>query len=287
MMIKDVFRALGTATRKLFQNWRALLIMLALYLVVLGSLYLFFSTREATIAQLLLTLALAILVPVLKLIIQTMAVRYSSQGRSGRLLLGSLADFWKLAVIVLPIAIVIGLAVYFLDSIEYKSVQETVRSVAAPRRLAAPRVSTARSTPWQAVALTSLQYLLLGLALPLAAFHLTISAARQGLKNAFQSMGRTLGRAFAPRSVLIYAIGFFVFAVIPYFLVMKRTPIATPWLDVLLLVARLAMAVLFSLLGWVVTVAALASLDSSESIGAAQPDRRQFTREAEHAPTQS
>lgn len=286
-MIKDVFNAIGAATRKLFRSWRTLLLLLALYLAMLGSVYLFFSTREATVAQLLLTFALGIVAAVLKLVIQVVAVRYSSEDRAGRLLLRSLADFWKLAIIVLPLFLVIGVAVYYLGSVEFKSVQETVRSVAAPRRVPVPRVPPARSTPWQAVALSTLQYLLIGLVLPLASIHLWIVAAQNGLKTAFKRFARTIARAFTPRSVLTYAIGFVVFAVVPYFLVTRRTPVTSPWVDVWLLGARLALAVLLSLIGWVITVAALTKLATSETLGAEQPDTRRFNQGTEHVPIES
>ena len=285
-MIKDVFNAIASAARRLFQNWRALLVLLVLYLAMLGSVYLFFSTREATVAQLLLTLALGIIAPVLWLVIQTMAAWYASEDRAGKLLVRSLADFWKLAIIVLPLVLLIGLAVYYLGSIEFKSVQETVRSVAAPRRVAS-RMATVRSTPWQAIALSALQYLLIGLVLPLASIHLWIEAARTGLKNAFKTAGRTIAHAFAPRSVLTYAIGFVVFALIPYFLVTKRTPVTRPWLDVSLLGARLALAVLLSLIGWVVTVAALTKLAESKTATAEQTNQSHFNQGPEHVPAES
>lgn len=286
-MIKDVFNAIASATQRLIHSWRVMLILLALYLAMLGTIYSFFSTREATVAQLLLTFALGIIAPVFWLVIQGMAVRYASEDRAGKLFTRSLADFWRLAIIVLPLFLVIGLAVYYLGTFEFKSVQDTVRSVAAPRRVSVPRVPPVRSTPWQAVALSTLQYLLIGLVLPLASIHLWIEAARNGLKNAFKRTARTIAHAFAPRRVLAYAIGFGVFAVIPYFLVTKRTPVPSPWLDVSLFGARLALAVLLSLVGWVVTVAALAKLATSEALGAEQSDKRRFNQGTEHVPAES
>lgn len=286
-MIKDVFNAIASAARKLFQSWRTLLIMLLLYLGILGSVYLFFATREATVAQLLLTLALGILAVVLWLVIQAMAVSYASDDRAARLLVRSFSDFWKLGIIVLPVVVLIGLVVYFLGGIEVKSVQETVRSVAAPRRVPVSRVPPVRSTPWQAVAVSTLQYLLMGLALPLAAIHLWIEAARNGLKNAFKRAGRTMAHAFAPRSVLTYAIGFVVFAIVPYFLITRRTPATSAWVDVSLLGARLALAVLLSLIGWVVTVAALTRLATSETATDEQANESLANHGIEHVPAES
>ena len=286
-MIKDVFNGLATATRKLFSSWRTLLIFLALYLAMIGSVYLFFSTREATVAQLLATFALGIVALLLWLVIQGMAVRYASEDRAGKLLARSLAGFWKLAIIVLPLFLVIGVVVFYLGSIEIKSMQETVRAVAAPRRLPPPRVPAVRSAPWQAVALSTLQYLLIGLVLPLVSIHLWIDAAQNGLKNAFKRFGRTITHALAPRCVFAYAIGFAVFAIAPYFLVMKRTPVTTPWLDVSLFGARLALAFLLSLIGWVVTVGALTKLATRETLGAEQSNKRRLDQGTEHVPAES
>lgn len=285
-MIKDVFIAIAKATKQLFRSWRTLVILLVLYLGILGSVYMFFATREATISQLLLTFALGILSLVLFLVIQAIAVRYTSEDRAGKLLVRSFSGFWKLGIIVLPVVVLIGLAVYFLGNIEFKSVQETVRSVAAPRRVAGARVPPP-STPWQAVALSTVQYLLMSLVLPLASIHLWIEAVRNGLKNSFKRFARTTARAFAPRAVLTYAIGFVVFAVVPYLLVTKRTPVTSPWLDVSLLGARLSLAVLLSLIGWVVTVAALTTLAASEPATDKHAIESGAIQGTEHVPAES
>jgi hypothetical protein len=267
-MIKDVFSAIASAARSLSQSWRVLLILLVLYLAMLGSVYLFFATREATVGQLLYTLGLGILALVLWLVIQAMAVSYAGEDGAGRLLARGFSNSWKLGIIALPLVFLIGLAVYYLGSVELKSAQEMVRSVPAPRRV----VGNPPSSPaWAAVALSTLQYLLMWFVLPLASIHLWIEAARHGLKNAFTKFARTLAHAFSPRSVLTYAVGFVVFAVIPYLLVTRRTPVPTPWLDVSLLGTRLTLAVLLSLIGWVVTVGALARL-TSETAAAQQTD---------------
>jgi hypothetical protein len=72
--------------------------------------------------------------------------------------------------------------------------------------------------------------------------------------------------------VVTYTIGFIFFAVVPYFLVVTKTSVASAWLDITLLALRLVLAVLFSLVGWVVTVAALGKLSTlggSESLAQA------------------
>lgn len=275
-MIKRIFHSLTSALRELFRRWGALLILLALYLAMLGAIYEFFVTREATVAQLILSLLLALAAPVLFLIIQTMAARYNKGGqRAWALLGGSLRGFWKLLVISLPLIAVAVLAVYLFGKIETTApattVRETVRALPAPPRPAAPKP---QPVSWQSVAVTTIEYLLFCLILPLAAIHLWIGTARDGLRQTFKQSPRILARAFTPRSVVIYAVGFVFFAVAPYFLIVTKTPVSSAWLDAGLLVARLLLAVLFSLIGWVVTVGALGeSADTSRTVSAGQPSK--------------
>jgi hypothetical protein len=258
--MKKLIRSLSSALRELFRLWGALLIMLVLYLAMLGATYWFFVTREATVGQLVLSLLLALAAPLLFLVIQTMSARYNSGNQSGwNLLRGSLRDFWKILVISLPVILIAVLAIYLFGKIETTpaaTVKEAARVLPATPRPAAPKP---QPLSWQSVALTTIEYLLFLLVLPLAAIHLWIGAAREGLNNTFKRLHRVLARAFAPQSVIIYLIGFVVFAVIPYFLIVSRTPAGNAWLDVGLLLARLLLAAVFSLVGWVVTVGALAN----------------------------
>jgi hypothetical protein len=259
-MIKRIVHAFASALRQLFRRWGVLLIMITIYLAMLGATYLFFVTREATVGQLLLSFLLAISAPVLFLIIQTMAARYSDDDNSSvwKLLGGSARDFWKLLVIALPLILLAVLAVYVLAKLEPNAPATTIRE--AVRATPTPRPVTPKPQPvhWQTVLITTLEYLLFCLVLPLAAIHLWIATARDGLKQTVKRSARIIGRAFAPQSVVVYAIGFVFFAVVPYFLIVTKTPVNSTWLDAGLLVARLLLAVLFSLIGWVVTVGALA-----------------------------
>jgi hypothetical protein len=272
--MKRIFHALASASRELSRRWGALLILLVLYIAMLAAIYLFFVTREATIGQLILSLLLALAAPILFLVIQTMAARYSTgDGRALTLLGGSLRDFWKLLVISVPLIIIAVLAIYlfarFGTTAPAATVREAVRAVPAPPRPAAPKPQPVH---WQTIALTTLQYLLFLLVFPLAAIHLWIATARDGLRASVKRSARILGRAFAPQAVVAYAIGFLLFAVVPYFLVVTKTSAASAWLDITLLGLRLVLAVLFSLVGWVVTVAALARLSTesgSESVAQA------------------
>jgi len=242
--------------------------MFVLYLAMIGATYEFFVTREATGGQLLLSALLALAVPVLFLTIQTIAARYNQENQQPASLLGrALRDFWKLLVISIPLILIAVLASYlfskFGSNAPATAIREAARSVPAASRAVVPKPQPVH---WQTVALTTLQYLIFFLILPLAAIHLWLVTAREGLDQAFKRSARILIRGFAPQPVITYAIGFIVFAVVPYFLVVTRTPAGTAWLDAGLLVVRLLLAVAFSLIGWVATVGALGEL--SEASGA-------------------
>jgi hypothetical protein len=256
-MIKTIFGSIASSSRLLFRSWRALAVFLLLYAAMIGVVYLFFATREATVGLLILSFALALIAPVLFFVLQTMAARYIENGsRAWWLTLGALRDFWKLLLISLAPLVIVGLAVYLLAQVNLSPDQ----AVVAPPPPRPPAVKPAPPLQWQAIAITSIQYLLLCLVLPLTLIHLWIATARRGLKSAITGSGRTLGRALAPGSVLIYAIGFVFFGVAPYFLLFSKTEASSAWLDIALFAGRMALSVLLSLLGWVATVGALATL---------------------------
>jgi len=286
--MKRILHPFTSALRELSRRWGALLILLALYLAMLGAIYRFIATREATVAQLFLSALFALAAPVLFLIIQTMAARYNhGSERAWPLLGGSVRDFWKLLVISLPILLIAVLAVYLFGKIETTAttapaaVLEAVRAQPTPPRPVTPKP---QPVSWQSVAVTTIQYLLFCLVLPLAAVHLWIETARDGLKQTFKRSPRILGRAFAPQSVLIYAIGFVFFAVVPYFLIVVRAQLSNAWwLDAGLLATRLLLAGLFSLIGWVVTVGALGDRGTTSGLVAAA----QASEGAGHVPAEA
>jgi hypothetical protein len=258
--MKRIFHSLSSAFGELFRGWGVLFVLLALYLVMLGAVYLFFVTREATIGQLMLSLVLALAAPVLFLIIQTMAARYNSQrGRAMQLLFGSVRDFWKLLVIAVPLIVIAAMAIYLFSKFDKSAPAAAIREAVRP---ASPRAIAPKAQPihWQSVALKTLEYLVFFLVLPLAMIHLWIDTAQSGLSKTIKKMPRTLGRALGPQSVITYLIGFLFFLVVPYFLIVTKTSVTNTWLDFGLLVTRLVLAVVLSLVGWVVTVGALGSL---------------------------
>jgi hypothetical protein len=207
-MIKTLFSAISSSARSLLRFWRALIIFFLLFASMLGAVYLFFAGRETTTVQLLLNVVLALAVPVLFFILQTMAVRFThTQGHAKTLTVGALRDFWKLLLISLPMIAVVGVLVYLLAQIKVGPEQAAV--IPPP-----PRGAVTRAAPplqWEAVAIVSIQYLLLCLVLPLSLIHLWIVTARDGLKAGIKGIVRALGEPLRRRRA-DHLIGFVVFA---------------------------------------------------------------------------
>ena len=65
--------------------------------------------------------------------------------------------------------------------------------------------------------------------------------------------------------MFVYALGFLIFAVVPYLLLQKTFSIQRSWLEVSVLLVRLALSALLILLGWVTTVGALSILSAKRT----------------------
>ncbi len=241
-MIKNAIDGLTVATRGLLQSWQTPALFAGLYASLLATLYFFAATREATRWQVLLTLALATVAPVLFFVLQAMSVQYTENRAAPNILLRrSLRDFWKLLLISLPLLLLAWIIAY-LQNKYLMTVPGKIREDVSP---------------WPLVLLTTLRCLIFGVVLPLAAIHLWIVTARDGLKAAFRSARRILVRAYAPQSVFIYTVGMVIFGIIPYLLLFTRTPASSAWIELGLFNLRLALAFVLTLLGWVITLGAL------------------------------
>jgi hypothetical protein len=274
-MLKNVIGSIGAAARRLVSNWRASLIILILYLVMLLAVYLFFRTMVATVGQLVITGITALIAPLIFFVIQGMGVSYMvhepGAGQPGALglMVGALKGFWRLVVISIPFLLLAWLLVYLLGKIPLATEAAPAVAHAAARAVTAPGHAAAHASPqptdWRGVALTALQFLLFGIALPLAAVNLWIAAAREGLGRAVKRAHRTLYKSFAPGTMLIYLVGLLIFGVIPYLLVGMRPPIKGELIEVGQLGVQLALAALLVLFGWVLTLGALTRRQESEA----------------------
>ena len=265
-------KAMGRATHRLFANWRALILFILLYAALVASLYFFVSIREASVWQVLLTFLLAILAPVLFFIIQAMGTRYVESGVRLKELLGwSLKNFWKLLVVTLPLLLLAWLIVYLFRKFQVDAtaaVSEAGRTVGTEGGGAATHPAAPRAAgdvfSWKEVILSTLRFLVLWLILPLLAIHLWMAAARDGLGGAFRNIPCVLARALAPGSVLVYVLGLLLFGVLPYFLITMNFSRGGAWTEISLLGVRLALAALFILFGWIITLGALSIISRQE-----------------------
>ena len=254
-MIKDSFNAIGASARELFRNWRGLALLCALYLALLACVYVFFATGVATAWQLVLSAAAALLTLLFFLLQSAVANFAQPRTNFGALARRALRDFLKVVLLSLPvIAIAVGI-IYLLGKLQ--------AYLPKPVEAAHAVVAVAHTEPpaplhWQDALVSTLWLLLLGIVLPLVAAHLWLSAARDRLLFTLKRIHRVVARAFAPQSVFIYVVGFFVFALVPYFVLFTRTQVSNGWAELFFFGLRLALAFVLTLWGWTITLGALA-----------------------------
>jgi len=214
-MYSNSITAIISAVRALFSNRRSLLLMLVVYTGLLAAIYLFVSTREATVSQLLLTFVTVIVAPALFFVLQAAIVTNGP---------GLVKTSFKLFVVTAPVLAATVVAMYGLNKVQtHPTIVTTVR------------------------------YLFLAVIVPLLMIQLWIAVSNSGMRN-------MLTRAFAPQSVFVYTFGFLIFAVVPYLLLHKTISIERPWLEMSVLLLRLALSALLIFLGWVTTVSTLSIL---------------------------
>jgi hypothetical protein len=230
-MYTKCFSSMFSAVRLLFRNRRVLLLLLLTWAGLLTAVYLFASTREATISQLVLTLFVAIAAPALFFVLQAVSITYADGSVSGgrRKLL---FDCLRLIVVSLPVLGATLLAVYGLNKLQT-----------------------------HLTLVTTLRYLLIAVVAPMLAIQLWIATTNVGLRALVKSMRSVVGKTFAPQSMFVYGCGFLMFAVIPYLLLQLGPTIERPWLELSVLTLRLAASALLILLGWVTTVGAISILN--------------------------
>ena len=233
MYIKS-FSAMFSAMRLLFKSPRVLLLLLVAWAGLLTSVYLFASTREATIPQLLLTLVVVIAAGALFFFLQAISVTYADGPISVGRIRRTVTDCLKLILVSLPVLVMTLLALYGLNKVQ------TYITLA-----------------------TMLRYLVVGVVAPMLAIQLWIATTKSGLRDLITSLRGVLTKTVAPQSVFVYACGFLVFAVVPYVLLQVGTNSDRPWLEISVLVVRLAASAVLILLGWVTTVGAISILDRS------------------------
>lgn len=254
-MINDVFESIGVAVRRLFSNWPALLISVLLYAILLAAVYTFLSIREATWTEVLLTVVVLPLVALVAFfVLQAMGLSYVRIGvGAGYLFKRAWKDCWTLIAISLPLLLLGWLSVKLFGYAE----QRWVTDAETPKR-AAQLVIT-----WGRV-------IILYFVLPLIAIHLWIVAMREGLHGAFRGFSRGIARAFAPSSVLIYLVVLAAAVALAYLLFFTKTHVAGDWGEWLLAGGRVAAGLLVLLIGWLITLGAMAELTARRALRATE-----------------
>ena len=262
-MFTETFQSIVTATRQLFRNWQSTLMLAAIYAALLATLYFFATLREASIAQVILTFALAITAPILFFELQALSANGTSELKPRSLFKKSLSDSWRLVLITLPVIALAVLAVYLLGKIQahfgagVKPATELYDPYPMATMAQAQTAAGKQPVNWRIATVTSIRFLVLGLALPLALIHLWIATVQTGVGTTIRQAKDNIARAFAPQSVLIYMSGLVVFGVIPYLLLFKATPTKHAWLELASFVGRLAVVFGLTLFDWVITMGAL------------------------------
>lgn len=252
-------------------NPGALLIFAIIYAVLLVASYVFIAIREATIWQVLITYALLILIPFGFFTLQSSIInRVLDQKFRWRVIL---IDALKFLAVTIPVLLVVWLLYFLLAKISARYPAPVVVEVPPVNAPPVNPVPGATPTPtpapplhWPSLLFTTLRFVLLGVALPLAAIHLWIAVAggelrtlfSDGAKSFFKRLGSALARAFSSHSVLLYGLGLIVFFVLPYVTLVPTFTVRGNKTEFAVFGLRLLLAFLFSLVGWVSTLTALA-----------------------------
>lgn len=235
-MYLKCFRAMFLAIRLLIKGPRVLLTLVLAWAGLLTAVYVFASTREATIAQLLLTLVAVIAAPALFFLLQAVSVTYAGDRpvvRTSQIAIEGL----KLIVVSTPVVGITWLAIHTLNKIQ-------------------SHLTIA----------TTLRYLLIAVVAPMLAIQLWIAASNGGLRSLVKGLRRVLGQTFAPQSMFVYVCGFLIFAVVPYMVLQIGITSEHAWVELSVLTFRLVMSALLILFGWVTTVGTLSLLSRSDSL---------------------
>jgi hypothetical protein len=244
-----------------FANIGALLVFAIIYAFLLVASYLFIAIREATIWQVLVTYALIIVIPIGFFILQASIInRALDQRFRWRVILIDALKFLGVSILVL---LVVWLLYYLLNKLAVRYPAPVVE-VPPVNPAAPPPPPITPPLHWPSLFFSTLRFVLLGIAFPLATIHLWIAVAGEfrtlfsdGAKSFFKRIGSALRRAFSSDSVLIYGLGLIVFFVLPYILLVPTFTVSGNKREFGVFVLRLLLSFLFSLVGWVTTLTAL------------------------------
>jgi hypothetical protein len=270
-MIKNTMKSILDAARSLFKTWASLAIFAGLYALLLATLYGFIATREATVTQVLLTLLFAASAPVIFFLLQATII---NRARTGRInWYRALRDSCKFAVIALPVILAGLMLASLLNRWQAHFPAPHVTQAAWQLTGAQPvpppagRAVIPQPIHKPTFIFGTLRLLLFGLALPLTLIQLWVEVDRRdwlkliriaGVRANLSRLAHLFARAFAPKSVLTYALGLVVFAVLPYVFLFAHVPFKGMRTEIAVFVTRLALTFVCTLFGWVITLSTFA-----------------------------
>lgn len=246
----------------------ALAIYALIYALLLATFFKFIWTREATVWQVMVTYSFMVLIPAEFFIFQAAIIDRVRDGKFRWRII--LIDAVKFFVLTIPVLLIGWLVNYLLNKWQLRYPPPVVPNL--PIASAPPPLLPIH---WPSLIFATLRFVLLGVGLPLATIHFWIAFAggeiralfAGGAAPFFKRFGTAFTRAFAAESVLIYALGLFVFFMIPYAILFIPITVRGNKTDFALFIIRLLATFVFSLIGWVVTISAL----TRKSLGTA-PD---------------
>ena len=247
--------------RSTLTNLRALGIFIVLYALLLASFYFFIATREATVWQVLVTYALLLILPAEFFVLQAAILEFARARKFvvKNILLSAL----KLAAVTIPVLIIGAVLWWLMNKLQARYPPPLVFPSTPPK---------APPTHWATLLITTLRFVLFGVALPLATINLWIEASvcdvrasfAGGAKTIFGTIGRSLARAFSSESVFVYGLGLILFVLGPYLILLPRLTFTGTKTAFTLFVVQVIVALVLMLIGWVVTIVTLARLNASE-----------------------
>jgi hypothetical protein len=246
------------------------IILLVLYALLLVGFYVFISTREATLGQVLMTYALVFLVPALFFIFQAAILDFARNRRFA--LKQILLSAFKLFLVTIPVVLIGAFIWWLMNKLQARFPPAPVVFASTPPK--------PQPVLWRTMLITTLRFVLFGVAFPLATIHLWIEASvcnvrasfAGGAKTIFGTMGRALARAFSSEAVFVYGLGLILFVLGPYLFLFVPVHVKGTKTDFAIFILRLLLAFIFTFLGWVVTVnTLLRSYGTTEQVAVKAP----------------
>ena len=264
--MKTTAKTILNTAREMFRHRGALAIFAVLYAALLASLYGFVATREATLAQVALTLVFLLLIPATFFLLQAAIIHHASDLKIPWR--RALSSSGKLFVVTMPM-IILGVALFVILN---RWEPQAPAGIAFSSTWASggnwsPSSSQAASAPlhWPTILFATLRWVIFGVVIPLLTISLWIEVVNSrwrdlisgGFRSLLQRVRRVAAQAFAQESVFTYTVGLVLFALIHYALLCVAVPVTGPRTEFAVFIARLALAFVFTLFGWVLTIASL------------------------------